>query len=135
MMRVAAAVALLSISVAAAPVSAHVEQAAGAAASSSETTLDGKWAVDIQTGQGSIDASFDLKTEGKKVTGTLSSPYGDARLEGEFDAGKLTFGVVVETPEGAMDVGFAGEMQDDGTMRGMLTGPLGDASWTAARVK
>jgi len=133
--RFAFAAALLSIAVAGAPVSVYAAQDQASPAPADTKSVDGKWALDIQTEQGAMSATLDLKSEGKKVTGTITSPQGDAPLVGEFEDGKLAFGISIETPEGAMAIGFAGAMKDDGTMAGTLSGPFGEAPWTAARVK
>ncbi|HUG01525.1 MAG TPA: hypothetical protein VML95_06645 [Longimicrobiales bacterium] len=125
--RFAFAAALLSIAVAGAPVSAYAAQAT--------KSVDGKWTMDVQTDQGSMVVGVDFKSDGKKITGTISSPQGDAPLVGEFEDGKIAFGISIDSPEGAMAIGFAGAMNDDGTLAGTLTGPFGDAPWTAARVK
>jgi hypothetical protein len=129
-LRLALVAVLLSAgSLAAAP----LPQAQAAAVDTSK--VDGKWTLDIITDQGSMSASLDLKSDGKKVTGTITSPQGEAPLEGEFADGKLAFGISIDTPEGAMQIGFAGAMKEDGTMAGTLSGPFGEAPWTAARVK
>ena len=106
-----------------------------AAAKADTSKVDGKWSMNVQTPQGAMDVALDLKSEGKKITGTISSPQGDAPLEGEYADGKISFAISIESPEGAMAIGFAGAMKDDGTMAGTLTGPFGEAPWTAARVK
>ena len=106
-----------------------------APAKADTSKVDGKWAMNVQTPQGAMDVSLDLKSEGKKITGTITSPQGDAPLEGEYADGKIAFAISIESPEGAMAIGFAGAMKDDGTMAGTLTGPFGEAPWTASRVK
>ena len=106
-----------------------------ATAKTDTSKVDGKWSMNVQTPQGAMDVALDLKSEGKKITGTITSPQGDAPLEGEYADGKISFAISIESPEGAMAIGFAGAMKDDGTMAGTLTGPFGEAPWTAARVK
>ncbi len=108
---------------------------ASPAAKADTTKVDGKWAMNVQTPQGAMDVALELKSAGKKITGTITSPQGDAPLEGEFADGKIAFAISIESPEGAMTIGFAGAMKDDGTMAGTLTGPFGEAPWTASRVK
>lgn len=134
-LRFALAVAALSItSLAAAPLpQAAADQQKPAAADTSK--IDGKWTLDIVSDQGSMSASLDIKSEGNKVTGTISSPQGDAPLVGEYVDGKLAFGISIDSPEGSMAIGFAGTMKEDGTLAGTLTGPFGEALWTAVRVK
>ena len=133
--RFAFAAAMLSVAVAGAPVSAYAPQATAGATAADTKSVDGKWTMDVQTEQGSMVVGVDFKSEGKKITGTISGPQGDAPLVGEFENGKIAFGISIESPEGAMAIGFAGTMKDDGTMAGTLTGPFGEAPWTAARVK
>lgn len=111
------------------------QEAAQQAAAVDKSKVDGKWTLDISTDMGAMQASLDLKSDGKKVTGTITSPQGDAPLEGEYEDGKLAFGIAIDTPEGAMAIGFAGTMKDDGTLAGTLSGPFGEAPWTAVRVK
>jgi hypothetical protein len=106
-----------------------------AAAKADTSKVDGKWAMNVETPQGAMDVALELKSEGKKITGTITSPQGDAPLEGEYADGKIAFAISIESPEGAMAIGFAGAMKDDGTMAGTLTGPFGEAPWTASRVK
>ncbi len=98
-------------------------------------TADGNWAMNVETPQGAMAVTLVLKSEGKKLTGTITSPQGDAPLEGEFADGKIAFAISIDSPEGAMAIGFAGAMNADGTMAGTLTGPFGEAPWTASRVK
>ena len=133
--RFAFAAALLSIAVAGAPVSVSAAQDQASPAPADTKSVDGKWTMDVQTEQGAMTVGVDFKSDGKKITGTISGPQGDAPLVGEFADGKIAFGISIDSPEGAMAIGFAGAMKEDGTMAGTLTGPFGDAPWTAARVK
>src|SRR5688500_18726649 len=106
-----------------------------AAPAADMTKVDGAWAMNVDTPQGAMAVSMNLKSDGKKITGTITSPQGDAPLEGEFADGKIAFAISIDSPEGAMSIGFAGAMKEDGTMAGTLTGPFGEAPWTASRVK
>lgn len=133
--RLALAVLSAAVIIPAAPALASQAAPAPAAATADTTKVDGKWAMNVETPQGPMDVALDLKSDGKKITGTITSPQGDAALEGEFADGKIMFAISIESPEGAMAIGFAGAMKDDGTMAGTLTGPFGEAPWTAARVK
>ena len=125
----------LTLALATAPLAASMPAQDAPAQAVDTSKVDGKWTLDIHTDQGAMSASLDLKSDGKKITGTITSPQGDAPLVGEYADGKIAFGISIETPEGAMSVGFAGAMKDDGTMAGTLSGPFGEAPWTAARVK
>jgi len=115
---------------AAAPLSAALLAQAGPAA------IDGTWNMTVTGPDGSpmaVTAVF--KTEGKKVTGSLTSQMGEVALEGEYEAGKLAFGISMDGPEGPMRIGFAGTFKDDGSLAGMASGPFGEIPWTATKTK
>src|SRR5689334_18931023 len=56
-----------------------------------ETGLAGKWNVNIDGPNGPIESALDLKVDGKKLAGMISSQMGDAKLEGEIADAKFTF--------------------------------------------
>ena len=47
-----------------------------------------------------MQSTLDVKEDGKKVTGTLTSPQGAGPIEGEFADGKLTFSMSFDAPNG-----------------------------------
>ena len=66
--------------------------AAMAAISCFAAEVDGKWAGKINTPRGDVAMSFDLKSEGSKVTGTAVGPQGEVPVSaGLFQDGKLSF--------------------------------------------
>ena len=134
-MRIRFALVLAVMAAVAAGASATTAAQAVGVAKADTSKVDGKWAMNVETPQGAMDVALDLKSDGKKITGTISSPQGDAPLEGEYADGKIAFAISIESPEGAMAIGFAGAKKEDGTMAGTLTGPFGEAPWTASRVK
>jgi len=93
----------------------------------------GKWTLSIDPGSGPMQLPVEFKVDGKKVSGTIVGPQGEAvNLTGEFAEGKLTF--AISTPDG-MNVSFKGALKDDGTLAGMLDFGQGEFPWTATRVK
>src|SRR6186997_1125601 len=57
-------------------------------------SLADNWSVAIDANGQSMEAALVLKADAKdlkKITGTITSPQGEAELEGEVVAGKLTF--------------------------------------------
>lgn len=78
---------------------------------------------------------FVLKEDGKKVTGTLSSPHGDLPLEGEFADGTLTFVATLDEGGNTVRLTFTAKLNDDGTLAGTMSGLQSDVKWTAVRVK
>lgn len=116
--------------IAAAPLSAIAAQAKPAA------KIDGNWTMSVTGPDGSpMSVSAVFKTDGKKLTGTLTSQQGQAPLEGEYADGKIVFGIAVDGPEGPMKIGFAGALKDDGSLAGMASGSFGEIPWTAVKDK
>lgn len=93
-------------------------------------SVAGKWTMTMETPHGKMTAGFDLKVDGKKVTGTFVTDHTDkAALTGEFAEGKLTF----RTMEGG--VTFTATLKDADTLNGVLSSERGDLQGIATRVK
>ena len=95
----------------------------------------GKWNVNVQNPNGAIDSTMELKVDGKKVTGTLSSQMGDAKLEGEIADAKLTFWFSMDANGQTLNITFVGTAQKDGSLAGTLSFGQGDLNWTATKAK
>jgi hypothetical protein len=100
-----------------------------------QASVAGKWDMTIDTDQGAMQAALDLKQDGKKVTGTITSPQGPASVEGEYAEGKLTFSISFDSPNGSMQVGFNATMKTDGSLAGTLDFGQGQIPWRAVRAK
>ena len=103
-----------------------------------ETTASpfaGKWNVNVQNPNGAIDSTMELKVDGKKVTGTLQSQMGEARLEGEVADAKLTFWFSMDANGQTLNITFVGTAQKDGSLAGTLSFGQGDLNWTATKAK
>lgn len=101
-------------------------------------TLAGKWTVSVETPQGAMESSLDLKADpkdAKKVAGTIVSQMGEAAVEGEVVDGKLTFWITIDGGGGNMSVTFVGSLQKDGSLAGTFNFGQGEMPWTAVRVK
>ena len=97
--------------------------------------VSGTWKLNFQTDQGAVDADLTLKQDGEKVTGTLSSPQGDAPLEGTYKGGKLVLSMSVDAGGQALTITFDGALEKD-TLKGNVDfGGFGSATWTATRAK
>lgn len=93
----------------------------------------GKWTMSIDPGSGPMQLPMEFKIDGKKLTGQLTGPQGEAvNLEGEYADGKVSFSIT--TPDG-MQIAFKGAMKDDGTLAGTMNFTQGEFPWTATRVK
>jgi hypothetical protein len=95
----------------------------------------GKWNVNVQNPNGAIDSTMDLKVDGKKVSGTLQSQMGEAKLEGEIADAKLTFWFSMDANGQTLNITFVGTAQKDGSLAGTLSFGQGDLNWTATKAK
>ena len=95
----------------------------------------GKWDVSVQSQQGQMASTLDMKLDGKKVTGTMASQMGESPVAGEFADGKLRFSITVQTNNGGIEVVFNGAFKEDGSLAGTLDYGQGPTNWTATRVK
>jgi hypothetical protein len=105
--------------------------AAPPAAKTDAATVAGNWVISMDYGQGPTDIAAVFKLDGKKVTGSLTSPAGETPLEGQFAEGKLTFGIDVQ----GMALSFTATLKDADNMTGTMGGQMGDIPWVAKRVK
>ena len=97
--------------------------------------IAGKWDVTVESDQGAMQVALDMKLDGKKVTGTITSPQGTSPVEGEYADGKLNFSLSFDSPNGTVQVSFAGTMKDDGSLAGTLDFGQGQIPWHAVRSK
>lgn len=102
-----------------------------------EMTVAGKWAMSLQSPQGAMDVSLEVKLDEKQmVTGTLSGPEGPVPIEGELKDGVLGFLISIDAGGTAFSIWFSGGLKEDGTMAGSADmGEMGQMTWTAKRVK
>ena len=98
-------------------------------------SVAGNWTMSLETPNGTMTPGLVFKQDGKKVSGTLSSPQGEAPLAGEYAEGKLTFNVSYQGNNGQMDLAFVASLKPDGTLAGTMNFGQGELLWTAARVK
>jgi len=98
-------------------------------------TVTGKWNMSVDTDQGAMASTLDMKIDGKKVTGTIVSQMGETTLASEFAEGKLTFWITMQGGGGEMSLTFSGAFKEDGTLAGTLDFGQGALNWRAERVK
>ena len=80
-----------------------------------------------------INQTFDLKTDGSKLTGKITMQFGDMEprtmdiTDGKVDGNKVSFSTTMETPNGAMKVSYKGAVDGD-TLKGESMREGGDQS-------
>jgi hypothetical protein len=98
-------------------------------------SIAGKWNMTVNTEQGAMAVVLELKLDGKKLTGTLTSDRGETALEGEYADGKLSFAISFQGGGGEMTIGFSGALKEDGTLAGTMDFGQGQMAWKAERPK
>lgn len=97
--------------------------------------IAGKWNVSVETPGGNRDSALDLKVDGKKVTGTLTSEMGETPVTGEYVDGKLTFTINFDGGGQQITLTFVGAPKADGSLAGSIDFQGTAMNWTAVRVK
>jgi hypothetical protein len=98
--------------------------------------IAGKWNVTVESPHGAMSASFVLKQDRTKVTGTMSSDHTpDAAIDGDFIDGALTFTVSVDHGSGPMKMTCKATLNAAGTLAGTISSEMGEMTWTAERAK
>jgi hypothetical protein len=85
--------------------------------------IDGKWVSERTMNRGgeevTIRQTFDLKSDGDKLTGTVSMQFGQMEprtaqiQEGKIEGNKFSFKTVMETPNGSMTTVYEGTVEGD----------------------
>jgi hypothetical protein len=93
-------------------------------------SIDGKWVSERKMERDgntfTIVQTFDLKSEGDKLTGEITMQFGDMEPrtmkvdDGKIDGNKFSFSTTFETPNGEMKVMYEGTVEGD-TLKGTST--------------
>ena len=97
-------------------------------------SVAGKWTMAVDSPHGATPMGLALTQDGKKVSGTFSSPHGDLAVAGDFTDGTLTLSTTSTDAE-APQVSFTATLTEKGSLTGYLSSQMGDMKWTAERIK
>ena len=92
--------------------------------------IAGKWELTVSSPHGEVPMSMDLKQDGKKVTGTLTSGQGDRQVSGTFEDGRLS----LEATGGEQAWTITAKLGSDGQLQGHLSASVGDMKFTGRPV-
>ncbi len=93
-------------------------------------SISGTWTLTVDSPEGIIPVSMVLQQSGSTVTGTVSSPMGDAQVEnGTFSGGKLSF----QLNAGGMSVSFSGTVEGSRVSGTMNAGSMGIMKCTGTK--
>jgi hypothetical protein len=88
-----------------------------------QTDMSGEWAISFTSPQGPQEFTMYIQQQGPRLTGRLTSEYGEFPLRGSADGANFT--ITWAMPDGGreLDITFAGKVEGD-TMTG--TAKLGN---------
>ena len=111
--------------------------ASGRAQGRGAVDVTGQWAMALDMSMGQSEPMVDLKQDGTKLTGTYTGRYGAFPLTGTLNGRHVEFVFTMNPDNEPVAMSFSGDVGSDGeTMKGEATlGPLGEAEWTAKRIK
>ena len=99
--------------------------------------FNGKWTATVETPRGTQTVTFDLKVDGAKLTGTVTSPRGAADIsDGKVDGDSLSFDQVMNFNGNEFKLSYTGKA--DGADSIKFTRQAGDRpaqEFTATRAK
>lgn len=85
--------------------------------------IDGKWVSERTMNRGgeevTVRQTFDLKSDGSRLTGTVSMQFGQMEprtmeiQEGKIEGSRFSFKTVMETPNGTMTSVYEGAVEGD----------------------
>ena len=95
----------------------------------------GKWNMNIETPGGQRPAGLEVKLDGKKVTGSMSSEIGETPISGELAESSLVFSITIDMNGQSVAITFTGTTQKDGSLAGTASLAGQGMNWTATRAK
>jgi hypothetical protein len=107
----------------------------GATATPAAVNITGSWNLSVNSPQGPMDVTLDVRQNGTILTGTTSSMVGTAEIvSGSINGSNFRFTVNINSPEmGSFSVTFAGTVQDN-RMSGTLDIPgMGSMDFTGSK--
>ncbi len=107
---------------------------AAAAPGRAQETVAGKWALNIESPQGSTTAVLTLAVDGEAVKGSLASAAGETPIVGKVNGGQVTFSFDFNGPNGAMTISSKATVTGD-EVKGELDFGMGTAPFTGKRAE
>lgn len=107
-------------------------------ASASVADITGTWVVTIHypPADGDYPATYVLKQDGEKITGTYHGMYGPADVTGTIKSGDVMLSVTVNVRDSPQTARFSGQVSSATKMGGTVTGTSDQPrKWSAEKKK
>jgi hypothetical protein len=96
-------------------------------------SIDGKWTAEVQGRNGTQTQTYNFKTSGDKVEGSLTTQRGDTPIsDGKLSGDTLTFVIVRNFNGNEFKQTYTGKVKDD-TIEFTVEGGRGPQSFTAKK--
>jgi hypothetical protein len=108
-----------------------------ASVSAMAADFNGKWTASVETPRGTQTITFNFHVDGAKLTGTVTTPRGDAEIsDGKIDGDSISFAQVMNFNGNEFKINYTGKA--DGADSIKFSRQMGDrpaSEFTATRVK
>lgn len=97
-----------------------------------QSTVAGKWALDVDSPQGQTKAALVLAVEGETLTGTIASDMGEVTFTGTAKDGQAKFTFDMAGPQGPLTIITTAAVTGD-DIKGDMDYGMGTAPFTGKR--
>ncbi|MEZ5285732.1 MAG: hypothetical protein R2712_13185 [Vicinamibacterales bacterium] len=97
-----------------------------------QSSVAGTWTLVINGPQGVVDSECVLTQQDDKVSGTMTSPAGEANVTGTMNGTTLSLAFNVVTQQGPLDITMTAEVTGS-EMKGTLDFGMGTADFTGTK--
>jgi len=95
----------------------------------------GRWALSINTPQGAMEVTLNLRQSGTALAGNISSQMGTAELTGgTINGNSIAFSLTYESPNGSIVITCSGTIQGNRMTGTMNMGAMGSMDFTGTRL-
>lgn len=100
----------------------------------SQTSVAGKWTLDVDSPQGATKVALVLAVDGEALKGTISSEMGETAVTGTAKDGTIKFSFDLAGPQGPMSITTTGTVTGD-DIKGEMDYGMGIAPFTGKRAE
>ena len=93
----------------------------------------GDWNLTVEGPNGTGTPTANFKQDGENLTGTYKGRFGESPLNGSIKGNAIKFTVAITTPNGDIQLEYAGTVDGDGMKGTVKFGEMGQGSFTGKR--
>ncbi len=101
-----------------------------------QSSITGRWTMDVQSQLGSGTPVFELEQEGETVTGTYQGQLGESPVAGTVKESRIELNIKVEAMGQKLTIQYMGTLEEEGSMKGTVKfGDFGEGTFTGKKQK